>query len=122
MWYYEGIASGQATGFAKVNAQSDHTPFAAAGIPAYFIFNGETLKGNPIGIHNEKDTLDNMTKVALLGDDADLKTPGLPADQLPLARAALARSFEATLLFPFYAAVLTDIGAYTPPALAAQVP
>ncbi|HUR62071.1 MAG TPA: M28 family peptidase [Candidatus Thermoplasmatota archaeon] len=122
MWYYEGIASGQATGFAKVNAQSDHTPFAAAGIPAYFIFNGETLRGNPIGIHNERDTLDNMTKVALLGDEADLKTPGLPPDQMALARDALARSFEATILFPYYAALLTDAGAYTPPALAAQVP
>src|SRR5688500_16365584 len=41
MFYYEGHASGQANGYTGVNVQSDHTPFAAGGIPSYFIFNGD---------------------------------------------------------------------------------
>jgi hypothetical protein len=119
---YEGVDSGERSGYAKVNSQSDHDSFAKAGIPAWFIFNGDTLKeGNPIRIHDNKDTIANMTKVALLGGDADLKNPLDPA-LVPRARDLLARSFEATLYFPLYATILTDLGAYTPPGVAAKVP
>ncbi|MEA3202737.1 MAG: hypothetical protein QOI63_403, partial [Thermoplasmata archaeon] len=70
---YEGVQSGERAGYAKVNSQSDHESFTNAGIPAWFIFNGDTLKaGNPIRIHDNRDTLANMTKVALDGKDANL--------------------------------------------------
>ncbi len=122
VFLYEGIASGQVAGYAGVNAQSDHTPFAAAGIPAYFIFNGDTLAGdNPIGIHNERDTLTNMTKYSLYAEDFDLGDPLWP-DQADFeaGKEALADSWETVMWFPFYHAVLVDAGVYTPPAPAAQ--
>jgi hypothetical protein len=116
---YEGVQSGERSGYAKVNSQSDHESFTNAGIPAWFIFNGDTLKaGNPIRIHDNRDTLANMTKVALSGKDANLADALAPFDAAR-GRDLLARSFEATLLFPLYATLLTDAGAYHPPGVAA---
>jgi hypothetical protein len=122
LFRYEGVQSGERSGYAKVNSQSDHESFNEAGIPAWFIFNGDTLKpGNPVGIHSERDTLANMTKVALDGKDANLA-----ADLDPLSeargRALLAESFEATLFFPLYATILTDLGLYQPPGAATALP
>ena len=122
VFLYEGVASGQVEGYAGVNAQSDHTPFIAGGIPSYFIFNGDALR-NPIGIHNERDTLQNMTKYALYEEDFDLDTFLFDTpEEEEQAKAALARSFEATMMFPLYHALLVDLGVYTPPSVAAQVP
>lgn len=118
LWLYEGIAAGQLAGYAGVNAQSDHTPFAAAGIPSYFIFNGDALAGdNPIGIHNERDTLWNMTKYAYWAEDAPLDEPLASLDPAAVAagKDALVRSIENTMWFPFYHAVLVDLGVYDPP-------
>ncbi len=122
MFYYEGIASGQANGYAAVNAQSDHTSFMKLGIPAYFIFNGDTLhENNPIGIHAPRDTIANMTKVAWAGKDADLDS-ALDNATLPKATLALERSFESTMLFPFYSMILQDQAIYTAPGAANRIP
>ena len=119
---YEGVAGGQVEGYAGVNAQSDHTPFIAGGIPSYFIFNGDALR-NPIGIHNQRDTLQNMTKYAFFEEDFDLDVYlfSSPAEEAK-AKQALARSFEATMMFPFYHAILVDLGVYTPPSAAGNLP
>ncbi|MEK6975261.1 MAG: M28 family peptidase [Candidatus Thermoplasmatota archaeon] len=122
VFYYEGIASGQASGYAAVNAQSDHTPFMAAGIPAYFIFNGDALGQGGVGIHNEKDTLANLTKYSVYGTDTDFDADFSSIEDFELGRQALADSWETVMLFPFYHAVLTDLGVYVPPATAARVP
>lgn len=120
IFHYEGVASGQATGYAAVNAQSDHTPFIGAGIPAYFLFNGDALAGdNPVRIHSETDTLENMTKYSLWGSGFDIESPGWPSQEDQEAgRAALADSFEVAMWFPFYHAVLVDAGVHAPPGAA----
>lgn len=121
-WYYEGVASGQAAGYAAVNAQSDHTPFMAAGIPAYFIFNGDALGEGGVGIHNERDTLVNLTKYSVYGTDTDFDADFLTVEDYLAGKQALADSWETVMLFPFYHAVLTDLGVYTPPGVAGQAP
>lgn len=120
---YEGVESGEFMGgYAGVNDQSDHASFTHAGIPAWFIFNGDTLKeGNPIRIHDPKDTIANMTKVALSGADAKLDDVLTPAEAAQ-GRILLAKSFEATLWFPFYATVLTDLGVVEVPSAAGRLP
>ncbi len=131
IWYYEGIGSGQAQGYAGVNAQSDHTPFMAAGIPAFFIFNGDALAGdNPIGIHNERDTLENMTRYAYFGGEETLRIMTEETDkgqqyewnpaEYEAAKAALADSWEVVLFFPLYSAVLQDLGYWYSPGTAGQ--
>jgi hypothetical protein len=122
---YEGVASGQKSGYAGVNAQSDHTAFIDLGIPGYFLFNGDTLhEANPIRIHNNKDTLENMTKVSYYGAGAaDLfDSPWPDAAVQEQGKQALERSWEVSMWFPFYHAVLVDQGVYTPPAVAAAAP
>lgn len=144
MWHYEGVAAGQGAatgttgnvgqgavgGYAGVNAASDHTPFIAAGIPAYFIFNGDALAGdNPVKLHTESDTLENMTRYAYFGG---LETQaimaqeesGVPYHWDPVeyaeAQRALAESWEVIMWFPFYSTVLQDTGYWTSPGVAGQ--
>lgn len=119
LWYYEGILSGQVSGYAGVNAQSDHTPFAAAGIPAYFIFNGDTLAGdNPIGIHNMRDTLNNMTKYGYYAENFPIEEPSWESEEIyEEAKQITAQSWETVLYFPFYHTVLVDNGYFSPQGL-----
>lgn len=119
LWYYEGILSGQVAGYAGVNAQSDHTPFAAAGIPAYFIFNGDTLAGdNPIGIHNERDTLNNMTKYGFYAENFVIDDPTWESEEVyELAKQITAQSWETILYFPLYHTILQDLGHFEPQGL-----
>lgn len=114
---YEGILSGQVAGAAGVNAQSDHTPFAAAGIPAYFIFNGDALAGdNPISIHSERDTINNMTKYAYYGNEFDLDVAEWESEEIfQDARAIMAQSYENIVAFPLYHALYMDAGDYQTP-------
>jgi hypothetical protein len=123
LWHYEGIASGQVAGYAGVNAQSDHTPFAAAGIPAFFIFNGDTLAGdNPVGIHNERDTLNNMTKYGYYAQDFVIEDPTWESDEVyELAKQITAQSWETILYFPFYHTILQDMGYFESPGLLVPV-
>ncbi len=116
MFLYEGVASGQATGYAGVNAQSDHTPFIAAGVPSYFIFNADALD-MPVMLHTESDTLENMTRYAWWEKEADLDSPDPWPNATVKAEAeqVLAQSFETTLFFPLYHALLVDQGVYVPP-------
>jgi hypothetical protein len=147
LWYYEGVASGQAGtagtdnpsgdgqtvegGYADVNAQSDHTPFMAAGIPAFFIFNGDALAAdNPIGIHNERDSLENMTRYAFFGGEETLQIMTVESDEgekytwnpeeYAAAKDALADSWEVVMGFPFYSTVLQDLGYWYAPGTAGQ--
>lgn len=122
IWLYEGVASGQAAGYAGVNAQSDHTPFMAAGIPSYFSFNGDALAQGGVGIHDEKDTLANMTKYAVYGTDADYDADFLSVEDFQLGKSTLEQSIETVLFFPLYHAILVDLGVYTPPGVAGTVP
>lgn len=122
VFYYEGVAAGQASGYAAVNAQSDHTPFMAAGIPSYFIFNGDALADGGVGIHNERDTLVNMTKYAVYGPEVDFDSDFLDPADFVAGKQALADSWEAVMMFPLYHALLVDLGVYTTPSVASQVP
>lgn len=129
MFIYEGVVNGQASGYAQVNAQSDHTPFMAAGIPSWFIFNGDTLSNsNPVGIHNFGDTLDNMTKYAYFGGDVTYGLMQIEAEtgqpyqwdpvEFEEAKQALALSWESVLMFPLYSTILQDVGYWTAPGVA----
>lgn len=116
MFLYEGVASGQVDGHAGVNAQSDHTPFIAAGVPSYFVFNADALD-MPVMLHTESDTLENMTRYAWWEKEADLDSPDPWPNATVKAQAEqlLAQSFETTLFFPLYHTLLVDQGVYTPP-------
>jgi hypothetical protein len=109
----ENWAQHQATGTAGlggagVNAQSDHTPFAAHGIPSYFLFTSKVSDVFAI-IHSPRDTVDNMTRYSLGGVQA------IGQDLSPAEMAEgewyLARSFEAQMVPMFYYVALTDSGA-----------
>lgn len=104
---YEGVAQGQATG-AGVNAQSDHTPFAARGIPVVFQFT-QDIAGAFTLIHKETDTVENMTAYALLGPQG--VGEALDPEQVAQGEAALARSFETQTMGAFYLVALLDAGA-----------
>lgn len=122
IWYYEGVAAGQAGGYAAVNAQSDHTPFMAAGIPSFFMFNGDALADGGVGIHNQRDTLVNMTKYSVYGPETDFDADFASLEDYLLGKQALVESWEVVMFFPFYHAVLTDLGVYTPPGVAGTNP
>jgi hypothetical protein len=104
----EDVARGQATG-AGVNAQSDHTPFMQRGIPVYFQF---TERVNDVFaiIHSDVDTVDNLTKYALLGLEGVSDDVVLDAAQVKEGEWYLARSFETQTYLAFYYALLTDAG------------
>ncbi|GEM_PF-5087882 len=120
----EDWAKDQATGTAKlggagVNAQSDHTPFAAHGIPSYFLFTSRVPDVFAI-IHSPRDTLDNMTRYSLGGVQAigqDLS----PAEMAE-GEGYLARSFETQMVPMFDWVVLTDDGTLPVAAPAAGLP
>jgi hypothetical protein len=114
---YEPVVQGQATG-AGVNAQSDHTPFVARGIPGVFQFT-QDVAGAFALIHKEEDTVENMTAYALLGPEGVGQE--LDAQQVREGEAALADSFETQTMGAFYMAVLLDAGA-APPARPASLP
>lgn len=145
MWYYEGVVSGQGAatgstgdlsggavgGYAGVNAASDHTPFMAAGIPAYFIFNGDALANdNPVRLHTERDTLENMTRYAyfggerteeILAEEEGLEEPfKWDPEDYATAQQTLAESWEVVMWFPFYSALLQDTGYWYTPGPAGQ--
>ncbi|HVM44724.1 MAG TPA: M28 family peptidase [Candidatus Thermoplasmatota archaeon] len=104
---YEGVGHGQLAG-AGVNAQSDHTPFMARGIPVLFQFTQDIRAAFTL-IHKEADTVENMTAYALHGAEG----VGRPLDEAQRREGdqALARSFETQMMAGFYLAVLTDHGA-----------
>ena len=122
VFYYEGVAAGQASGYAAVNAHSDHTPFMAAVIPSYFIFNGDALAQGGVGIHNQRDTLANMTKYSVYGPEVDFDSDFVTVGDFELGKQALADSWETVMSFPLYHTLLVDLGVYTTPALANSVP
>ena len=107
---YERVAQGQATG-AGVNAQSDHSPFMARGIPVLFQFT-QDIEGAFTLIHKEADTVENMTAYALLGPEGVGQE--LDAAQRREGEAALARSFETQMMTGLYLIVLTDNGELSP--------
>jgi hypothetical protein len=116
----EDWAKNQATGTlglggAGVNAQSDHTPFAAHGIPSFFLFTSRVPDVFAI-IHSPKDTLDNMTRYSLLGIQGigQELTPAETAE----GEALLARSFEAQMVPMFDWVVLVDDGTIALPVAA----
>ena len=116
--HYEGVAAGQLGGYNGYNAQSDQTSFIAAGIPAWFMINADYDGGEswPVQSHTEADTLNNLTKYALYAEEFDLDDPAWEsAEALANGRRALSASWETYLWFPFYSAVLTDLGVYAPP-------
>lgn len=105
---YQGVAQGQAAG-AGVNAQSDHTPFMARGIPVYFTFTQRVADVFAL-IHSERDTLENMTKYSLLGIEGIDQE--LTPEQMAEGEEVLARSFETQSALGFYYFVLTDAGVF----------
>lgn len=103
---YEPVVQGQATG-AGVDAQSDHTPFMARGIPSVFQFTGRVSDVFGL-IHSERDTTENMTKYALKGPEG-IDTEFTP-EEMAQGEAILADSFETQMVAGFYWAVLVDGG------------
>lgn len=116
----EDVAQGQATG-AGVNAQSDHTPFMTRGVPVYFQF---TERVNDVFaiIHSEVDTVDNLTKYALLGVEGVSDDVVLTPEQVHEGEWYLARSFETQMYLAFYYAALTDAGVLPVPSGAGALP
>ena len=112
-YVYEPMAEGQAQG-AGVNAQSDHTPFAMRGIPAYFTFTHRVDDVLAL-IHSELDTVDNLTKYALYGIEAMANENPLAPEEIVEGEHLLARSFEVQLALGFYWAILTDAGVFGDP-------
>ena len=109
----EGVAQGQATGH-KVNAQSDHTPFMQRGVPVYFQF---TERVNDVFalIHSEVDTVDNLTKYALLGVEGVRDDVVLAPAEVEEGEWYLARSFETQMYLALYYVLLTDAGVFPVP-------
>lgn len=108
----ESWAQDQATGSlhlggAGVNAQSDHTPFAARGIPSWFLFTSRVPDVFAL-IHSPRDTLDNMTRYSEGGIQA--VGQDLTAEEMREGETLLARSFEAQMVPMFDWVVLTDDG------------
>lgn len=106
---YEPVAQGQAAG--GVNAQSDHTPFLARGIPAAFQYTSR-LEDAFLFVHQEADTVENLTAYSLLGPDGVGVL--LEGAELREAEALLARSFETQMMGGFYLAALLDAGVLSP--------
>lgn len=113
---YEGIAQGQAAG-AGVNAQSDHTPFMARGIPVVFQFTGD-IGGAFNLIHKETDTVENMTAYALFGPEGIGQA--LTPEEIAQGERALAASFETQTMGALYLALLQDGGTF--PSARAEAP
>ena len=109
---YEGVGSGQANGYAGVNAQSDHTSFIAAGVPSYFLFNGDALN-TPIGIHNQRDTVENWTRYMVHNFPVDLESE-LSAEEVAFGEDLMAKSFETYLWLTFYIFLKTELGEFEP--------
>jgi hypothetical protein len=109
---YEGVGSGQANGYAGVNAQSDHTSFIAAGVPSYFLFNGDALN-TPIGIHNQRDTVENWTRYMVHNFPVDLEAP-LDDEEIAFGEALMAKTFETYLWMTFYIFLEVELGLFAP--------
>lgn len=109
---YEGVGSGQANGYAGVNAQSDHTSFIAAGVPSFFLFNGDALN-TPVGIHNQRDTLDNWTRYMVHNFPVDLESE-LSPEEVAFGEALLAKTFETYLWMTFYIFLKLELGEFEP--------
>lgn len=107
--------SGQCEG-AGVNAQSDHTPFITAGVPSYFIFDGNI--SNVLSfIHGPQDTLHNMTYFMATQEPIDVKGDEveMTVEEAVRGRELLAQSFESMMSWAFYTTLEIDHGMYTPP-------
>ena len=107
---YESVAKDQATGVAGaggsgVNAQSDHVPFMARGVPVYFQFT-ERVDDVFAIIHSETDNIDNLVKYSLLGVEG-VET-SLSDAELVEGRRYLADSFETQMALGLYYPVLLD--------------
>lgn len=109
---YEGVGSGQVNGYAGVNAQSDHTSFIAAGVPSYFLFNGDALN-TPIGIHNQRDTLDNWTRYMVQNFPVDFESELTP-EEVAFGEALMAETFETYLWLTFYIFLKVELGEFQP--------
>jgi hypothetical protein len=109
---YEGVGGGQVNGYAGVNAQSDHTSFIAAGVPSFFLFNGDALN-TPIGIHNQRDTIENWTKYMVHNFQVDLESELEPAD-VEFGEALIAKTFETYLWMTFYIFLKVELGEFQP--------
>lgn len=110
---HEAVGQGQAGG-AGVNAQSDHTPFMARGIPVFFAFTNRVNDVFAI-IHSEVDTVDNLTKYSLTGVEGMANDAPLSPEEVAEGEWYLARSFETNMAIGFYWAVLTDAGVFQAP-------
>lgn len=122
----ESVAREQATGTlglggAGVNAQSDHTPFMARGIPVLFQFTGKVDDVFGI-IHSDVDTVDNLTKYALLGIEGIGEDVILEPAQIQEGEQLLARSFETQMYTAFYWTILMDAGVLPLPGAGGAAP
>ena len=122
----EAVAREQATGTlgqggAGVNAQSDHTPFMSRGVPVLFQFTQRVDDVFAI-IHSDVDTVDNLTKYALLGVEGLGGDVVLTPEQVAEGEALLARSFETQMALAFYWVLLMDAGVLPLPGGAGTAP
>ena len=113
---YEPVVSGQASGYAKINAQSDHTSFIAAGVPSYMLIDGDITR-NPVGFHNRRDALENWTKYAYHNWYVNFEDELTP-EQLEEAERLVVKSIETHLWLAFYILLHYDLGLAPLPATA----
>jgi hypothetical protein len=107
---YEYVGQGQAQGYAKINAQSDHTSFIAAGVPSYMLINGD-LTVTPVGFHNRADTIENWTRYAYQNWYVDAEfDDDYTAAQWAEAERLVVDSIETYLWLTFYAWLHFDLG------------
>lgn len=92
---------------------TDHAAFMAMGVPSFV---PETFSevGAVLRIHTEMDTLDNMTRYAWDGTEADFTSPWASEADRQAAWDLAARSFEPVLSFAAYHLVLADQGWFNP--------
>jgi hypothetical protein len=111
---YEYVGQGQVQGYAKINAQSDHTSFIAAGVPSYMLINADLEIANPPGFHNPRDTLDNWTKYEVFNAPFDLEAELTPQERA-LGERLVAQSIETYLWLTFYAFLSYDLALLNAP-------
>jgi len=111
-----GQAPGQVGGGGGVDAQSDHTSFIAAGVPSTFLFTSNVSAVFAI-FHSPRDTLENMTLLALDGtrpQDDPGALANWTAEQWALGRETLARSLGTFQWTSFYFVLQAELGDYNP--------
>lgn len=111
-WMQYAQANGTEANFVYVSGRggvvtSDSAAFLAAGVPSFTPESYGSI-GSVYRIHEETDTLENMTRFAWFGNDVDFDAPWPDNVTHAQARELVARSFDPYMWFFFYHVVVSD--------------